>query len=128
MYLVLTLRVLAGRPTIYHYRTESCFVFNADGLYEVPFAKLGVDAELQFYVAISSQYWCLIDCNRLVLDVPPQLSTLRSFLLQSASPRKGQLNWQNKYNHISIRYYMKPWSLSELIAGYVSSLHLLLYF
>jgi hypothetical protein len=79
MYLVLVLRVLAGRPTIYQHRPERCLVFNADGLYEVPFTKLGVDAEAQFYVAISSQYWCMIGRNKFVTDsdVPFQLSTLR---------------------------------------------------
>ena len=115
---MLVLRTLAGHPTIYHYESQICYVINADGLYEVNLGDVGLESEdEQFYSAISSQYWCLVDCNRTVPDVPPFLSYLRAFLVQSASPSRDRLEWRKKYDYYSIEYYLKPWSLSELIMG-----------
>jgi hypothetical protein len=115
---VLVLRILAGHPTIYHFQSQICYVFNADGLYEVNLGDAGLESERGwFYKAISSQYWCLVNCNNTVLDVPLFLSSLRAFLVQSASPHSNRLKWRNKYNYFPIEYYMKHWALSELIMG-----------
>jgi hypothetical protein len=115
---VLILRILAGHPTIYYFQPDIFYVFNADGLYEVDLGHKGLQSErARFHNAISSEYWCLVDSNRSVLDVPPFLSYLRAFIVQSASPRKDRLEWRKKYDYYSIKYYMKHWSLSELIMG-----------
>lgn len=106
----------------------SCF--NANGLYEVNvnLRDVGTQSDERFYNAISSNYWCLVDCNRTVLDVPPSLSELRAFIVQSASPRNDRLGWRKKYSYLSIKYYMEPWSLPELIMGRVSFLYPLLHY
>ncbi|KAF8806595.1 hypothetical protein BYT27DRAFT_7141270 [Phlegmacium glaucopus] len=119
--IVLFLRVLAGCPTIYHFEPGNCYVFNADGLYEVNFGDTGLGLQpsgrLHFNKAISSQYWCLVDSNRSVTSVPPFLALLGTFLIQVASPRSDPIEWRKKYDHVSITYYMKNWLLSELIMG-----------
>ncbi|KAF8524245.1 hypothetical protein JB92DRAFT_3109660 [Gautieria morchelliformis] len=116
--LVLVLRILAGRPTIYHSQSQICYVFNADGLYVVNLGDAGLQSERwRFYHAISSDYWCLVDCNRTVQGVPESLSCLEAFIVQSASPRIQRLEWRKKYEAVSIEYYMRPWTLSELIMG-----------
>ncbi|KIM90408.1 hypothetical protein PILCRDRAFT_1716 [Piloderma croceum F 1598] len=119
LYIVLVLRILAGRPTIYHFGPDICYVFDADGLYEVNFGNTGLQSSghWQFNNAISQQDWCLVDSNQTVVSVPPFLASLPIFLVQSASPRSERIEWSKKYNHVHITYCMKNWSLSELIVG-----------
>ncbi|KIM89450.1 hypothetical protein PILCRDRAFT_2664 [Piloderma croceum F 1598] len=117
---VLVLRILAGRPTIYHFEPEICYVFDADGLYEVNFGTIGGLQSLgrwQFNKAVSPQYWCLGNSSQTVRDVPPFLASLRVFLVQSTSPHIERIEWRKKYDYVAIPYLMKNWSLSELIMG-----------
>jgi hypothetical protein len=68
-------------------------MFNADGLYRVDLTDIGLlDEQAHFYKAISPQYWCLVNCNRSVLVVPPFLSESRAFIVQAASPRSERFN------------------------------------
>jgi hypothetical protein len=99
---VLVLRILAGQPTIYHHKPKICYVFNGDGLYEVNFRDAGIHSSgrRQFSRPISSQYWCLVYCNRAVQDVPDFLATLRAFIVQSVPPRDDRLkSWRKTYDH-----------------------------
>ncbi|KIL71128.1 hypothetical protein M378DRAFT_201760 [Amanita muscaria Koide BX008] len=115
---VLVLRILAGYPTIYYSSSNILYIFNADGLYRVDPTNLEFKrARAPFYKAISPQYWCLVDCNRDVVDVPFFLSRTRAFIVQTASPRSERIDWVKKYQSTSTRYFTKNWTLPELIIG-----------
>ena len=70
-----------------------------------------------FRKAISPEYWCLVDSNREVPDVPVFLAKTRAFIVQATSPRDDRMQWAKKYEPLTIMYFMKNWSLAELIMG-----------
>jgi hypothetical protein len=115
---VLVLRILAGCPTIFQSASNTFYIFNAVGLYSVDLTNTELSVEkYRFYKEISPQYWCLVDCNRDVPDVPHFLSQSRAFILQAASPRSERIDWVKKYSFLAPRYFMKNWPLGELIVG-----------
>ena len=112
------LRILAGCPTIFHFRSNACYLFNAEGLYKIDLAdEEFIDAQQHFRKVVSPQYWCLVDSNRSVLDVHPQLSQTGAFILQAASPRFDRVDWVKKYQSLGCRYFMMNPTLPELIMG-----------
>ena len=70
--------------------------------------------------SVTEEYWCMVDSNPELVTVPPDLLKVRSFIIQSASPRVERTTWTEKYAHLCMRFFMKEWSLPELIVGYVS--------
>ncbi|KAF5379246.1 hypothetical protein D9615_006049 [Tricholomella constricta] len=115
---VLVLRILAGCPTIFHFRSNTCYLFNAQGLYKINLAdEEFIDAQHHFRKVVSPQYWCLVDSNHSVPDVPPQLSQTRAFILQVASPRFDRVDWVKKHGSTTCRYFMMNPTLPELIMG-----------
>ena len=93
-------------------------LFNADGLYRVDLTDTAfIDAQSKFFREISPQYWCLVDCNRSVPGVPYLLSQSLAFIVQAASPRSEHTDGVKKYHPGAWRYFMKNWSLAELIMG-----------
>ena len=114
---MLVLRILAGCPTIYHTTANYYYIFNADGLYIADPTNKFFEAYEDFYIAISPEYWCLVDCNRTVPDVPVFLARTLAFIVQAASPRSERIDWVKKYHSRARRYFMKNWSLAELIMG-----------
>ncbi|KAM6499004.1 hypothetical protein JOM56_006952 [Amanita muscaria] len=94
------------------------FTYSTTGLYKVhPTNDDFVDARSHFNEAISPQYWCLVNCNHSVTDVPDFLSATRAFIVQAASPHSEHIDWVKKYSLRVPRYFMKSWTLPELIIG-----------
>jgi hypothetical protein len=62
--------------------------------------------------------WALIDTNQFLLepaDIFKQRGTF--FVVNTTSPRSEHIEWLNKSNREY--FYMKPWSLSEVLQAYV---------
>ena len=116
---MLVLQVLAGCPTILHSKSSYCYIFNAAGLYRVDLTNNEFfDEQYQLKNVISLQYWCLVDCNHDILDMPHFLSQSCTFILQAASPQSDRIDWVKKYNFLAPRYFMKNWPLDKLIMGW----------
>ena len=62
--------------------------------------------------------WCLIDFNLDVSTVPTFIQDLGLFIVQSSSPRQDHLEWTKKQSRATMEYFLKPWTLSELLVGY----------
>ena len=113
---MLVLRILAGCPTIFHSTSNIFYIFNAVGLYRVDLTNVELFVEqYRFYKAISPQYWCLVDCNRSVPNMPPFLSQSHAFIIQATPPRSERIDWVKKYGYRAPRYFMRNWPLGELI-------------
>ena len=69
--------------------------------------------------SITEKYWCLVDSNNKLESVPEDIYSLGTFIIQSASPRNKRVEWWTKYTPPVRNFFMKEWSLSELIMGYV---------
>jgi hypothetical protein len=69
---------------------------------------------------VTDKHWCLIDSNRDLGTVSMELLTLRSFIIQTASPRAEKVRRWDKSSNPCAFFFMKEWSLPELIVGYVS--------
>lgn len=109
---VLVLRILAGLPTILMTESDRFFIFQESGVIEVK----SKDAS-EFQAQISDKFWCLVDSNADLVGVPTCISDLGCFIVQAASPRATRLDWWTKARFAVDLYYMKEWSLSELIIG-----------
>jgi len=66
--------------------------------------------------SITNEYWSLVDLEM----VPTAICSLRTFIIQSASPRDKRTEWWSKYPRALRQFFMKEWDLSELIIAYVS--------
>jgi hypothetical protein len=118
--------VQAGLPTVYQSRPDYLYFFSEDGVFET-YCGSGVKAtDLRRQIPEST--WCLIDSNRSLMDVPTFITDLGRFIVQASSPRAGRVAWKDKSNRSVIQYYMKPWSLSEILAGYALTLALFVVF
>ena len=62
--------------------------------------------------------WALVNTNKFLSD-PADIFKDHEifFVVDATSPRSEHLGWLNKINHQ--KFYMKPWSLSEIIQAYV---------
>lgn len=69
---------------------------------------------------VTDKYWCLVDSNQKLETVPTELIETEAFLIQTASPREVRTDWWKKANRPRPTFFMKEWSLPELIVGYVS--------
>ena len=68
--------------------------------------------------SVAEAYWCLVDSNRELTTVPEDLLALGSFIIQTASPRENRTDWSKKTSYLHTSFFMKEWSLPELIVGY----------
>lgn len=113
---MLVLRLQAGLPTVYQSNTDFMYLFDEGGVFECSCA--GAKPE-EFRESISESTWCLIDSNRNLPDVPTFITGLKRFIVQASSPRAARVAWRDKSIRPITQYIMKPWSLSEILAGYV---------
>jgi len=79
-----------------------------------------VDIRVLYRDSITEKYWCLVDSNDKLETVPEDIYSLGTFIVQSVSPRNKRVDWWTKYPPPVRSFFMKEWSLSELIMGYVS--------
>jgi hypothetical protein len=117
---VLVFRLQRGLPTILQFRPGKLFYFSESGVHEFSYQENSNPTP--FRDTIDSSTWCLVDTNLNLGTVPTFLTLLRTFIVQASSPRDARTKWDSKYGSAVIRYYMAPWSISEIITGYVSAL------
>ncbi|KDQ05915.1 hypothetical protein BOTBODRAFT_149838 [Botryobasidium botryosum FD-172 SS1] len=62
-------------------------------------------------------YWCLVDSTGSLLGAPRFITDLSQFVVQAASMSARRTAWVYRVTSPFITYFMKPWTLPELIAG-----------
>ena len=117
---VLILRLQAGLPTIYQSHPDRLYFFSKEGVFKCNCSPGHIPNPCEFRRRIPESTWCLIDCNQDLVGVPMFIQQLRLFIVQASSLRSDHLKWTNKATSLVIRYFMKPWTLSELIVGHVT--------
>ncbi|KAJ3872627.1 hypothetical protein F5051DRAFT_445001 [Lentinula edodes] len=63
--------------------------------------------------------WCLIDSNEEQDPLPRNLLESSLFVIQAASPREKHFSDRKKRSGIKGYYYMKEWTVKELLLGYL---------
>ncbi|KAH8109911.1 hypothetical protein DFH11DRAFT_840580 [Phellopilus nigrolimitatus] len=114
LHFILCLRMLAGQPTIFQNQAKNFYILNDEGVFRVDCP--GQTDPYVFHQFLPRSTWYLIDSSIHLEGVSEAALRLPFFIVQAASPRKHHLQWLKKYPKAS-KYIMKPWTLSELIAG-----------
>jgi hypothetical protein len=118
LHVVLIWRLQAGLPTIYQSHPSFLLFFNAEGAFtwhhDWPLNALELRRD------IPSSTWCLIDSNINLTKVPAFITSLCCFIVQAWSPQNEHFTWRDKAGAPVMTYYMKPWSLTEILSGYVT--------
>jgi hypothetical protein len=87
------------------------YVVDSKGARKIPAKKFNQNS-------VAEGCWCLVDSNYNLTTVPDNLLDLGSFVIQTASPRDDRVDWSKKTSHLYTPFFMKEWSLPELIVGY----------
>ena len=110
--MILVLRLLARKETIFHYDANHLVLFTSEGAYRMD----TVSAGFLVHTPLKSS-WYLLDSNRSVLSPPEEITPLLCFIVEAASPRRDRIDWTNKNNAPIDRLFMYPFTLSELLTA-----------
>jgi hypothetical protein len=122
---MLILRLQAGLPTIYQSTSDRMYLFNDCGVFEFPCNSRGNPDWTEIYENFEVDpltTWALIDSNQDLVQVPLSYQN-RFFIVQATSPREDHFAWKNKAHQSTFIYIMKPWTLCEILLGYVVCVH-----
>ncbi|KAK0216048.1 hypothetical protein IW262DRAFT_1397581 [Armillaria fumosa] len=111
LYYILLLRLQAKKPTILVLNPNVVTIFLQQGVFSVGIMHFNSVAML-----IPSSAWCLVDSNGESTHPPQCIIYSPFFIVQAASPIKPHIAWKDKTLGVW-EYFMKPFSLSELIVG-----------
>ncbi|KAH8089910.1 hypothetical protein BXZ70DRAFT_496593 [Cristinia sonorae] len=112
---VLYHRLVNSRTTIWRSGERDLIVFTGDGAFVVPEPTSALCRELSFHLPGST--WCLVDSNVSSPGVAGHIMDLNVFVVQATCAGHGGLDWMGHTSRITTRYFLKPWSLPELIAA-----------
>lgn len=108
------LRVAAGLPTAYMQSASLILIY--DGVYLFVLRKPALAR-----VAIPPDAWILVDSNIHFMFPPREVAASNRFIIQASSPGQDRTAWAEKDLRGPYQFcLMRPWSLGELFAGYVS--------
>jgi len=111
-------RLSLGLPTALQVAKDNAILFHEHGTSK--FQLLGdPDAHMELGLPPfnTGRVWALVDSNN-ILDKPAPVFRWGDpfFVVNAASPRQPHLEWTKKIN--SQRFYMKPWTFSEVLEAH----------
>ncbi|KAM6495199.1 hypothetical protein JOM56_009822 [Amanita muscaria] len=115
LYVLLVLRLHARLPTIFQSEKTHVYYFDDKGVFDMTPEFITTHFRFKF----DQSTWCLIDSNPNLSTVPVFIQNLGLFIVQAASPRPHRFEWTKKAVAPVTRYFMEPWTLSELLVGRV---------
>jgi hypothetical protein len=117
---MLILRLHAGLPTIYQSTVDRAYLFINEGVFECDCGYRGDPNfdELERCTALPASTWALIDSNQNLIKVPLGYQN-RYFVVQASLPSSVHFAWRDKVNFPVDTYIMQPWTITELLQGYV---------
>ncbi|KAF8328004.1 hypothetical protein F5887DRAFT_160175 [Amanita rubescens] len=95
----------------------SIYYFADDGVYLINLTLNPIATN--FKSQLHKSTWCLVDSNQSLHTVPVFIQDLDLFVVQASSPRPHRYTWIDKATRPVLRYFMKPWTLPELLVGRV---------
>ena len=118
LYVLLVLRLQAQLPTIYQSRASHLYYFTDGSVYLIDLipSLIVTDFKSQF----DKSTWCLIDSNQSLDTVPVFIQDLDLFIVQASSHGPHRYAWIDKATGPVYQYFMNPWTLPELLVGYVT--------
>jgi len=112
LYYILVRRLLEQKPTILQNDSQDLYFFHSNGVDVLsPFLHVVPNSELY------QNTWALVDIN-VNVQAPAQMlskDTSPFFLVIASSPRPSRLRELQKYKSPSVFWFMKPFTLAELI-------------
>ncbi|KAJ7272617.1 hypothetical protein B0H12DRAFT_589129 [Mycena haematopus] len=113
---IFRLRMTANLPTIFMKSETKALIYQNGQL-----SVLNTPESYTLRESAPDDTWVLIDSNERLTDIPEEVVESKFFIIQAASPRPEHLEYRKKLSGNSKHQFclMKPWSLPELIAGYV---------
>ncbi|KAE9395050.1 hypothetical protein BT96DRAFT_997945 [Gymnopus androsaceus JB14] len=115
--LIWSLRCSRNLPTLYMRDLTNAVLWKERVVYEIQVDRARVE-EMEDILPPTT--WCLVDSDMEPFNVPECISLTDRFIMQTASPGPGNMEWMRKPAFAAMREYfvMKPWGLDELIAGH----------
>ena len=112
-------RLALGLPTALQIDKSYAILFHEDGVFEFQDLMTCLDYNaLDLHECPSRRIWALVDSGpRLPEPAGIFMDGILFFVVDAVSPRSKHLKWLKKLGHR--RFYMEPWSLSEVIQAYV---------
>ena len=115
---VLIMRCLARLPTVfYDDKTTQFHIFTAQGVFYIDDDRFGI----HFNTLLPQNTWCLIDgAPEREGDIPWQIKEANFFTLYASSgPHNAVMYDLKRARQPVLSYYMKTWTVAEIIAAYV---------
>lgn len=113
-------RLALGLPTALQISKRYALLFHEGGVCQ--FSDLETDEIYNLLVSPSpGRIWALVDSNEDLARPTGIFNTGRLFVVQAASPRPERVRWLEQVD--SQYFYMKGWSLSEVLQAYVGLPH-----
>jgi len=113
-------RLALGLPTALQIDSSYAILFHGRGVLELQNFKTGIDYDALNFPRRdpSRRIWALVDSNPQLLEPAGIFMHQTSFFVVDAvSSCSKHLEWLKKLGHE--KFYMEPWSLSEVIQAYV---------
>ncbi|KAF7365111.1 Carboxylic ester hydrolase [Mycena venus] len=114
--IILVLRCLARRVTFLQMKPDEMWMF-------YPFLRTAYRLRTndimpnELRMLLPRDTWALIDSNEQISSVPPCITSMRSFVIQTTSPKAFRTDWIAKRGYGVVWWYMASWTLPELICG-----------
>lgn len=89
-------------------------LFTADGVFCIDAENISA-ADIASFIPLET--WVLIDSSKNLVGVLAVVKKLGRFIVQAAPPKPSQMQWKDKVDAQVLTYFMKPWTLPELILG-----------
>jgi hypothetical protein len=111
---VLALRLQACLPTLFQLSQNHCYLFEEKGVsaYQTDSERISEIKSL-----IPDLAWILVDSNENIRTMPSYLWTLGFYFIQATQYDCTAWKTKVKSKNPPITYWMKAWSLWELIIG-----------
>ena len=114
LYVLLVLRLQAQLLTIYQSRDFNLYYFANNGIYLISLTLSCIATNFKSQAHKST--WCLISLD----TVPVFIQDLDLFIVQASSHGPHRYAWIDKATGPVYQYFMNPWTLPELLVGYVT--------
>ena len=110
-------RLALKLPTAFHFKSTYAILFHDGGVSEFTYLDDHPDY-LSLRLKPSEQIWVLLDSGPPLSQPAPMFrSASPFFVVDATSPCSPHFGWLSKIGHVY--FYMKPWSISEIIQAYV---------
>ena len=118
LYYILVNRLLENKPTVLQNNSRDVFIFNDKGFY-----TLEASSDQASYRIGHQDTWALVDLGNTVATPAEVIVNSSFFLVMASSPQPTRWKDVKRYRGPAALWFMKPFSLAELIQASVFLAH-----